>query len=88
LDGNTVGEICAFVLDVDLNETEFCSSTVPLYLCDIVHSGSSCIWRQPPEALPNGQPGLQPKNLEVALIWPAAVAASTVYTDKAASVLM
>jgi 5'-3' exonuclease len=65
LEANTVGEIFEFVPDVDSNETEFCNSTLPLYACDVVHSGSRCIRRQPPQALPNGQPGFQPEILEV-----------------------
>jgi 5'-3' exonuclease len=65
LDGNTVGEIFSFVPDGYSNETEFCNSTLPIYAWDVVHSRSRCIRRPPPQALPNGQPGFQPKILEV-----------------------
>lgn len=62
---NDVGSILVFTHQAESKETEFCKSTLLIYARDVTHSQSRCTRRDPVPALPDGQPGFEPKLLQV-----------------------
>ena len=62
---NDVGSILVFTHQADSSETEFCKSTLLTYARDVAHPESRCTHREPVPALTDGQPGFEPKVLQV-----------------------
>jgi 5'-3' exoribonuclease 1 len=68
LKGNTVGNLYVYAHAPGSKETAFCTTTLPHYACNVVHPESRCLSRPPPPSLPSGEPGFQPKILQVWLL--------------------